>query len=55
MESSTLLLLNTVNLELDGIFAQRDLFPFIWTPRAIFAFFITFMQYKLMIHPPSAS
>ena len=53
MESSTLFLSNTINLELHGIFAQRDLFPFIWTPRAIFAFFTTFTQYKLMIHPLS--
>ena len=53
MESSTLFLSNTINLELHGIFAQRDLFPFICTPRVIFAFFITFMQYKLTIHPTS--
>ena len=53
MESSTLFLSNTINLELHGIFAQRDLFPFIWTPRAIFAFFITFTQYKLTMQPPS--
>ena len=53
MESSTRFLSNTINLELHRIFAQRDLFPFIWTPRAIFAFFITFTPYKLTIHPPS--
>ena len=47
VESSTLFLSNTINLELHGIFAQRDLFPFIWTPRAIFAFFITFTPYKI--------
>ena len=52
MESSTLFLSNTINLELHGFFAQRDLFPFIWTPRTIFTFFITFTQYKLTIHPP---
>ena len=45
MESSTLSLSNTINLELHGIFAQRDHFPFIWT--------LTFTQYKLTIHPPS--
>ena len=44
---------NTINLEAHGFFARRDLFRFIWTPIVIFAFFITFTQYKLMIHPPS--
>ena len=41
MESSTLFLSNIINLELHGIFAQRDLFPFIWTwtPRDISVFF----------------
>ena len=43
MESSALFLSNTINLELHGIFAQRDLFPFIWTPSAIFAFFSHFL------------
>ena len=52
MESSTSFLPSTINLELHGIFAQRHLFP-LCTPRAIFAFFITFTQYIFMIHPPS--
>ena len=53
MEFSTLFLSNTFNLELHGIFAPRDLFPFIWIHRPIFAFFITFTQYRLTMHPPS--
>ena len=53
MESSTLFLSNTINLELEGIFTQHDLFPFICTPREIFADFITFTQYKLTIGPSS--
>ena len=54
MESLTLFLSNTINMESQGFSAHRDLFRFIWTPIVIFAFFkINFTQYKLMIHPPS--
>ena len=49
MESLT----NIINMESHGCFAHRDLFRFIWTPTVILAYFITFTQYKLMIHPPS--
>ena len=38
MESSTQS--NTIKLELHGLFAQPDLFPFMWTPRVIFAFLL---------------
>ena len=41
MESSTLFLSNTINLELHGIFAHPI---YMYTYRAIFAFFITFTQ-----------
>ena len=53
MKTLTLFLSNTINLESRGYFALRDLFRFIWTSIVIFAFFITFTQYKLMMRPPS--
>ena len=34
-------------------FSLSVIFSHIWTPRAIFAFFITFSQYKLTMRPPS--